>query len=121
MSLENLLDHKCDIFHIVGETGASSYGLPGEETFEYPDTADIPNVDCHFSVKSVNEVVSQTDPKNIMMGSSMLTLPFGTDVRILDKIVDKSNDIEYTAGLPRNVRVHHIKVPIFRTNIQEAL
>ena len=120
MSLEELLDHKCDIYHMVGEVGASSYGLPGEETFDYPETPDISNIDCHFSSKGT-EGVSQTDPKNILMGTLTLTLPFGTNIRINDKVVNKSNNLEYTAAVPRNVRTHHVKVQLYRNFIQEAL
>lgn len=121
MSIENLLDHKCDIFHSIKNTATSSYGLPGEVTFEYPETPDIENIPCHFSVQTNNEGVSQTDPKNILISSPMLTLPIGTDIRINDKVIDKGSGLEYTAGVPRNIRNHHIKVQLYRTSVQEAL
>ncbi len=121
MGVYELLDHECDIYHTVKTTAPSSYGLPGEDTFDYKGTPDIEAVPCHFSTKINNEGVSQMDPKNILMSTVILTLPIGTDIRINDKVVDKRNGLEYTAAVPRGIRNHHIKVTLYRTSVQEAL
>lgn len=121
MSIENLLDHECDIYHAAKTTASSTYGLPGEETFDYAANPDIVKVLCHFSLKTNGEGVSQMDPKNILMSTLMLTLPTGTDIRINDKVVDKRNGLEYTAAVPRVIRNHHIKVSLYMTSVQEAL
>ena len=121
MSIENLLDHECDIYHAIKNTAATSYGLPGEISFDYPEIPDIKNVPCHFSVKAIGEGINQTDPRNIMTSTPMLALPIGTDIRLNDKVVDKTTGIEYTASVPRNVRGHHMKVQLYRNGQQEAL
>lgn len=112
MSLENLLNHKCNIYHI--EEGASSpgYGLPASPSFTYPEEPDISEQSCHFGVRSQAVTVTQTAPANLMDAKIKLTLPIGTDVRLNDKIVDCDTGMEYTAEQPVNVRGHHLFVYI---------
>ena len=40
MSLENLLDHTCDIYHIREEQQSPGYGLPVSPSFDYPEEPD---------------------------------------------------------------------------------
>lgn len=110
MSLENLLNHKCNIYHI--EEGASSpgYSLPSSPSFTYPEEPDISEQSCHFGVKSRAVTIIQTAPANLMDAKIKLTLPIGTDVRLNDKIVDCETGLEYTAEQPVNVRGHHLFV-----------
>lgn len=121
MSLENLLDHKCDIYHLKKSKSTVGYGLPDTVSFNYGDVLDLKNVTCHFGVESLDSSVEQKNPQNILTERIKLTLPIGTDIRINDKVVDCETGFEYTAERPRNIRGHHIFVYIKRTKEQEAL
>ena len=116
MSLDNLLDHKCDIYHLKKSKSTVGYGLS-----DYGDIPDLKNVICHFGVESLDSSVEQKNPQNILTERIKLTLPIGTDIRINDKVVDCETGLEYTAERPRNIRGHHIFVYIKRTKEQEAL
>lgn len=121
MSLENLLDHKCDIYHLKKSKSTVGCGLPDTVSFDYGDVPDLKNVICHFGVESLNSSVEQKNPQNVLTERIKLTLPIGTDIRINDKVVDCETGLEYTAERPRNIRGHHIFVYIKRTKEQEAL
>ena len=121
MSLENLLDHKCDIYHLKKSKSTVGYGLPDTVSFDYGDIPDLKNIICHFGVESLDSSVEQKNPQNVLTERIKLTLPIGTDVRINDKVVDCETELEYTAERPRNIRGHHIFVYIKRTKEQEAL
>lgn len=121
MSLENLLDHTCDIYHIREEQKSPGYGLPASPSFNYPTEPDLKAVPCHFGVRSQSVVVVQTEPANLMQASIKLTLPAGTDIRLNDRIVDCGTGLEYTAEQPRNIRNHHLFVQVKKKDGQEAL
>ena len=121
MSLDNLLDHKCDIYHLKKSKSTVGYGLPDSVSFDYGDVPDLKNVICHFGVESLDSSVEQKNPQNILTERIKLTLSIGTDIRINDKVVDCETGLEYTAERPRNIRDHHIFVYIKRTKEQEAL
>ncbi len=121
MSLENLLNHLCDIYHIEEGQTSPGYGLAASPSFSYPKEPDISEQACHFGVRSQSVTVTQTAPANLMDAKIKLTLPIGTDVRLNDKIVDCATGLEYTAEQPINVRGHHLFVYIKRTEGQKAL
>lgn len=121
MSLEGLLNHICDIYHIREEGKSPGYNLPASSSFSYPEEPDVSGQKCHFSVRSQSVTVTQTAPANIMDAKIKLTLPIGADIRINDKIVDCSTGLEYTAEQPVNVRGHHMFVYIKRIEEQKAL
>lgn len=121
MSLEKLLDHYCDIYHIKEEQRSVGFGLPNSPCFYYDEEPDISKQSCHFGVHSQNISVTQTAPVNIMEAKIKLTLPIGTDVRINDKIVDCMTGLEYTAEQPINVRNHHIFVYIKKIGEEKML
>lgn len=121
MSLENLLNHRCNIYHIQEGRASPGYGLAASPSFSYPDEPDITGQLCHFGVKSGSITVIQTAPANMMDAKTKLTLPIGTDVRIHDKIVDLDTGIEYTAEQPVNVRNHHLFVNIKKVEDQKPL
>ncbi len=121
MSLESLLDHTCDIYHIQKEGKSPGFGLAASPSFSYPTEPDIKAKPCHFGVKSSNVTITQTEPANMMDAKIKLTLPLGTDVRLNDKIVDCASGLEYTAERPVNVRNHHLFVFIKRKENQKAL
>lgn len=112
MSLESLLDHTCDIYHVIEEGKSPGFSLPASPSFSYPKEPDISGVTCHFAVRSSTVTVTQTEPANLMDAKIKLTLPLGTDIRLNDKIVNCDTGIEYTAEQPRNVRNHHLFVYI---------
>lgn len=85
MSLENLLDQKCDIYHLKESEKSVGYGLPGSQSFVYPDKPDVSNVICHFGIESLDTGTEQQQPQNILHERIKLTLPSGTDIRINDK------------------------------------
>ena len=97
MAFEDLLDHRCDIYHMV----------KGEKDMGFEDVA------CHFNVNA-NAELTQTESANEFIYSGKLQLPAGTDVRVNDKVVDKNTGLAYTAEMPHNIRDHHIMVNIQR-------
>ena len=121
MSLEQLLNHSCDIYHAQEGVASPGYGLPSSPTFSYPKEPDISGQICHFGVKSASITITQTAPANLMDAKIKLTLPAGTDVRRNDRIVDCMTGLEYTAEQPINIRGHHVFVYIKRTGGQRAL
>lgn len=121
MSLENLLNHLCDIYHIQEEQASPGYSLPSSPSFSYPEQPDISEQKCHFGVRSQSVTVTQTAPANLMDAKIKLTLPIGTDVRLNDKIVDCTTGLEYTAEQPVNIRGHHVFVYIKMIGEQKAL
>lgn len=121
MSLEALLDHTCDIYHIQKEGKSPGYGLAASPSFDYPEEPDIEGQACHFGVSTRNISITQTAPANLMDAKIKLTLPIGTDVRLNDKIVNCETKLEYTAEQPVNVRDHHIFVFIKREGAQQPL
>lgn len=121
MSLEALLNHTCDIYHVKKEDKSPGYGLAVSPSFSYPQEPDIAGQVCHFSVKSRNVTITQTAPANLMDAKIKLTLPIGTDVRLNDKIIDCASGLMYTAEQPVNVRGHHLFVYIKREEAQNPL
>ena len=121
MSLESLLNHTCNIYHIIGGTASPGYGLAPSPSFSYPEEPDISGQRCHFGIKTRSVTITQTAPANLMDAKIKLTLPIGTDVRLNDKIVDCATGLEYTAEQPIPVRNHHLFVYIKRNKGQEAL
>lgn len=121
MSLENLLNHLCDIYHIQEGNSSPGFGLPSSPSFSYLPEPDISGQKCHFGVRSQSVTITQTAPANLMDAKIKLTLPAGTDVRCNDKIVDCITGLEYTAEQPVDVRGHHTFVYIKKTEGQKAL
>jgi hypothetical protein len=122
MGLEALLDHKCDIYHIVEEESSPGFSLPSSPAFTYPETPDETDVNCHFGVRTNDNInIIQNEPQNEMTAKIKLTLPIGTDIRLNDRIVDKGSGLDYTADQPRPIRGHHIFVYAQRRTEQRAL
>lgn len=112
MSFENLLDHKCAIYHMKKDGKNLGYGITGE-AFSYPAEPDVTDVLCHFNVSDTG-TMEQTEDANEYIVVGKLNLPYGTDVRVNDKIIDLGSGISYYAEVPRNIRNHHIIVQIQR-------
>lgn len=112
MSFGNLLDQRCAIYHMRKEGKDLGYGITGE-TFIYPEEPDVADVPCHFNVSDTG-TLNQTEDANEYTVVGKLNLPYGTDVRVNDKIIDLSNGISYYAEIPRGIRNHHMVVQIQR-------
>lgn len=112
MAFEDLLDHKCDIYHMIRETQDMGFAIE-QKSYFYPKTPDIEDIMCHFNVNS-NASLTQTESANEFIYTGKLQLPAGTDIRVNDKIVDKGTGLEYTAEIPHNIRDHHMMVTIQR-------
>ena len=121
MAFNELLDHRCDIYHLKKDNKSVGYGLPDSVSFEYGEKPDLKDIICHFGVESLDFGMKQTNPQNILTARIKLTLPAGTDIRINDKVVNHENGMEYTAQLPVKVRKHHIFVYVEPTKEQETL
>ena len=120
MAIEDLLDHRCDIYHLKKSEKTVGYGLPSSSSFEYPEKPDEKEIPCHFGVESfgTGSGTEQKQPQNILSEKVKLTLLCGTDIRINDKIIDRDSGLEYIAEKTRNIRNHHIFVYVKR---KEAL
>lgn len=112
MSFENLLDHRCAIYHMKKEGKNLGYGITGE-TFVYPEEPDVADVPCHFNVLDTG-TLNQTEDANEYTTVGKVNLPYGTDVRVNDKVVDLGSGITYYAEIPRNIRNHHVIVQVQR-------
>lgn len=121
MSFETMLNHKCDVYHMQRDDMSPGHGLPSSPSFSYPDTPDIVDLQCHFSVKTGTRVVVQNEPQADYQAQIKLVVPLGTDIRLNDKVVDKSSGYEYTADIPVQVRTHHLFVMLSRKSAQEPL
>jgi len=123
MAWEDMLDHKCDIYHVDKDTEDLGYGVTETDHFSYPSTPDIADKECHFHIKTGSYIVSQTEPINKYDARVKLSLPYGTDIRINDKVVSKETGFSYIAELPRTIRNnHHIIVYINREDsVKEAV
>lgn len=121
MSFEKMLDHTCDIYHILETEKSPGYNLPTSPSFSYPEKPDIREQKCHFGVRFQSTTVVQTAPANLLDERIKLTFPIGTDIRINDKIIDCRTGLEYTAEQPKNIRGHHIFVYVKRTGGQKPL
>lgn len=121
MSLEALLDHTCDIYHLQEGAASPGFNLPSSPSFSYPEQPDISGQPCHFGVRSRNTTIVQTAPAKLLNEKDKLTLPTGTDVRLNDKIVDCETGLTYTAEVPHNIRGHHLIVYLKTEEGQQAL
>lgn len=117
----DFLDHHCDIYHAVNEGNSPGYGLPSSDEYSYPETPDITDQECHFGIKSASINIIQNELTNDMDSRIKLTLPFGVDIRVNDKIVSKETGYSYIAEIPRHPRNHHTFVYIKRTGTGRAL
>lgn len=112
MAFDDLLDHKCAIYHMSKGGKNLGFGIESDD-FSYPKKPDIASVSCHFNV-SEQGTMEQTEDANEYIAVGKLNLPVGTDVRVNDKIVDLGTGIVYYAEIPRNIRDHHIMVKVHR-------
>ena len=121
MSFDNMLNHKCDIYHLQTITESPGWGLPDTITYGYPTNPDIVNQQCHFGVKNSVQVIVQNNPQTDYEARIKLALSIDADIRLNDKVISLENGYEYTAEIPVNVRNHHQFVMLRRTSQQAPL
>lgn len=114
MSFEKLLNHTCDIYHIIKAETSMGYGLPVSIAFNYPEIPDMISVPCHFGNARGNITIVQAEPYKEVSEQLKLSLSINTDVRLNDKIIDLNTGVSYIAEIPINIRNHHISVKIRR-------
>lgn len=121
MSLENFFDHTCDIYHLrKGDNEDLGYRVKGAPVFDYPDEPDVSAIPCHFH--STDVTLSQQEPHNDLAINTKLSMPAGTDLRILDKVVCRETGREFTVkNDPRTVRGHHMYAYVERERVQKPL
>lgn len=120
MSFSEMLNHRCNIYHIIKSIASPGYNLPSSVAYSYPDVPDQANVPCHFHVKNAG-VIIQTEPSANYEAKIKLSLPACTDIRLNDKVIDCESGYEYTAEIPRKVRRHHVIVWLHRDSVQARL
>lgn len=123
MSIETLFDHSCDIYHLESHEESPGYNLPASKTFTYSSQAHENGVPCHFTVRTVaNTSIEQKEPQNEFYERTKINLPVGTDIQILDKVVDCDTGLAYTVATPpRNIRGNHIICTLVRLREQKPL
>ena len=122
MSIEALLNHTCDIYHVAESKKSPGYNLPAAPTFEYGDQADEHDIPCHFNIRGYNPSLVQNEPENSFADRVKVNFQIGTDIRLHDKVTDLETGLEYTAvSPPRSIRGHHIIVYVERTRTQKPL
>ena len=123
MSIEQLFDHRCDIYHLLKDENSPGYNLPSSPSFRYPPETHQNGVKCHFTIKAGNNTsMAQNEPQNEFTARTKLNLPVGTDIRLHDKVVDCDTKLAYTVvSPPRNIRGNHIIADIERTREQKPL
>lgn len=112
MGYEELLDHRCAIYHMMPESKSKGFGIE-TQIFVYADEPDLTDVPCHFNVGDAGSI-GQSEDANEFIVVGKLNLPAGTKVYVNDKIVDLGKGITYTAEIPKNIRNHHVIVNIQR-------
>lgn len=112
MAFEDLLDHKCAIYHMKKSEKNKGFGIKTPD-FGYSTEPDLTDIPCHFNVNE-NGSIEQTEDANEYIVVGKLQLPAGTEVYLNDKIINLNNGMEYTAGIPRDIRGHHVIVNVQR-------
>ena len=119
---EDFLSDRCDIFHLEDQSIEIGYGIEAtgiSQPAEEPAAKDIP---CHFHNKTNTLRIIQHEPYSSLEGEVKLSLPFDTDIRENDLVVNKATGIRYRADVPKYIRKHHITVMLKReSGVQSAV
>lgn len=111
---EDLLDHRCDIFHLVDSSSPGGYGIKVMAGRVPAGKAAEECVPCHFHVNGGAMQIVQGEPYSALQGQVKLSLPIGTDIRENDIVQSRETGLRYRADVPRNIRGHHITVTLRR-------
>ncbi|WP_242255032.1 DUF3599 family protein [Bacillus cereus group sp. BfR-BA-01379] len=105
MSLQGMMVHECDIYHLQKETKPGKFGQPGEEVYLYKDTPDIAEQSCYFiegTTASIQSVPNQLNSQEIRV----LFMP-DADVKHNDKVIKKDTNVTYYVRNPFPVKNPH--------------
>lgn len=110
MSVESLMIHRCDVYHLDTSATTGAYGIPAvhqQPKHSYTATPDIATVRCYFERRDVSNGFNRAEPYTTT--SEMYTVFFlaGTDIRTSDKVV--WNGVAYKLTHPEDIRGHHIE------------
>lgn len=119
MAIEDFFIHSCNIYHLKYEKDGIDlgYGIKSDK-YTYSNDADIKDVSCHFSYKTLEQFAHNT-PHPSFTGRVKLALPVGTDIRLNDKVVNNLTGLEYIAEMPHQIRKNHIIVYLMRTDEEQ--
>lgn len=117
MSLQEMMVHECDIYHLQKETKPGKYGQPGEEVYSYSDTPDIAGQSCYFAenVAIARPNAIQSAPNQLNEQHTRVLFMPGTDIKHNDKVIKKNTNVVYyirnpfPVVNPRIEEVTHIK------------
>jgi hypothetical protein len=112
--IEDLFNHKCDIYHFDIVDNPPKYGLPSttSKEYKYNEEPDLVDIICHFNVHPV-ETITISEPQRNINHDVTLLCPLDTDIRFNDKVIDKETSLIYYAQKPRNIRNSHLKIQLF--------
>lgn len=113
MSYDSLLTDRCDVYHLIENTEAATYGVPGESDFSYSSSPDLQDVPCLFGKESIRTF--KNEPGVQIVQSYLVHFFIGADVRFNDKVIFNGNT--YRLEVPRNMRGHHIEVMAVRDDL----
>lgn len=109
MSINNLFDHSCNIYHQIIQEKELEYGLKSSNVYTYENEVSEKYIPCHF--KNINDQrITQKEAFYASYDDIKVILPFGTNVVLNDKIVNAQTNEQYIAGFPINYRNSHIIV-----------
>jgi hypothetical protein len=112
---DELLDHRCDIYHLIDGKKTAGYGIKTNYISEHEENPSLTDVPCHFHNSQSNFLrIEQSTPYSRLSGETKLTLPVGTDIRKNDMIRDCGTGMKYRADMPKTIRGHHISVTVRR-------
>lgn len=112
MSFEDMLNHRCAIYHLKSTPEDMGYNITSNK-FAYKEKPDLTDIPCHFNINDTGNM-NQTEDANEYIVVRKLQLPLETEIYINDKVVNMDNGMEYIAEIPKKVRNHHIIVNIQR-------
>lgn len=121
MSFSKSLNHRCNIYRADKQSKKQGYSLPDKDEFSYTSEPTEYDVRCHFKYGSSFGNLEQHEPRNMSNESVKLIYGLCTDIQQNDKIEDCQTGLFYIAGLPVNVRNHHMYVMLRRPNTGKAI
>lgn len=110
MSVQGMLFHRCDIYHIQDDGRQVKYGVPLPPSKKYGDMPDLKDVPCYWEENS--QSISQGTPNNRITQNFSVIFPIDADIRVNDQAV--FNGETFVFRLPVNVMGHHWEVTAVR-------
>lgn len=110
MSYQNLLIHRCDVYHLKEkDSSGEGYGVPAddmEKEYYYNESPDLINVPCYFTEK--NQSIVQNEPNQTIVQSMLVHFLPSIDIGMNTKVVWEGS--AFRLQKPRKIKNHHIEV-----------